>query len=322
MKRSSFVIGASSFGIALTGRIRARASDEPLVAVMLGSGEAQTLDAATFTFNGRRYRGTFVRRGDGRIITNVQLEQYLYSVVPGEMPHSWPLAALQVQAVCARTFALKRLESKGFDALDASEAGQVYRGIEAEAATTTAATSATAGRVLHFGAGLATIAYSSCCGGHTESAASAWGGSALPYLGGVACTHCADSPNYAWTAHVSRDALETAFGEQVATIRQIDAVRVESVDASGRAETIRLQGPGGEVAVAGKDFRRALGTRVVRSLLLQAIAAAPDGFTVSGRGLGHGVGLCQWGARGFAAAGATMPEILNLYFPGAYVTNN
>ncbi len=72
------------------------------------------------------------------------------------------------------------------------------------------------------------------------------------------------------------------------------------------------------------DFRRTLGYDAVRSLWLRTVridpAQADPRLVIEGCGHGHGVGLCQWGARYFAAAGASAAEILALYFPGTSVT--
>jgi peptidoglycan hydrolase-like amidase len=159
--------------------------------VLLGTGHAQKIDAQTFLFEGRRYRGTFSYTEAGEVVSIVPLEQYLYSVVSREMPHSWPAAALQAQAVVARTFVLQRSNPNRAYDLMPSEADQVYTGIDAEKPGTSAAVDATAGLVLRFADGFAQALYSSCCGGHTESNADAWGGPLLPYLSGVSCTYCA-----------------------------------------------------------------------------------------------------------------------------------
>ncbi|HEY5427355.1 MAG TPA: SpoIID/LytB domain-containing protein, partial [Candidatus Tumulicola sp.] len=80
-------------------------SRSPSLRVLLGSGSPSPLPGgAGFTFDGRSYRGSFVRSADGSVINLVDLEQYLYSVVPHEMSPSWPMAALAAQAVCARTY--------------------------------------------------------------------------------------------------------------------------------------------------------------------------------------------------------------------------
>ncbi|HET9096008.1 MAG TPA: SpoIID/LytB domain-containing protein, partial [Candidatus Baltobacteraceae bacterium] len=155
--------------------------------VLLGRGQAQKIDERTFLFEGRRYRGSFAAMPGGEIVTTVPLEQYLYGVVSREMPPSWPAAALQAQAIVARTYVLQRSNPDRPYDLVPSEADQVYTGVDAEHPQSSSAVDATAGAVLRYRSGFAQVMYSSCCGGHTESNGEAWGGPQLPYLAGVTC---------------------------------------------------------------------------------------------------------------------------------------
>ncbi|MDP9110768.1 MAG: SpoIID/LytB domain-containing protein, partial [Candidatus Eremiobacteraeota bacterium] len=116
MLRKRFIIGALSvpaLAFAWSKSGVARAQDEfdpatsaasPSLRVLLGAGDAVPTEGGGFTFGGRRYRGTFSRLPDGSVINTLPLEEYLYSVVPREMPPSWPAAALEAQAICARTY--------------------------------------------------------------------------------------------------------------------------------------------------------------------------------------------------------------------------
>jgi stage II sporulation protein D len=289
--------------------------------VLLGPGDASPAAAGTFTFEGRLYRGDFTRLDDGRVVSVVDLEQYLCSVVPAEMPPSWPPAALQAQSVCARTYVLQRSDPRRAYDLVPSEVDQVYRGMENESAAATAAIVATAGQVLRFNAAFARVAYSSCCGGRTEAASDAWGGLPISYLGGVVCTSCADSPNFRWSTSVTLDALASSFSPALAALGSLQDVNVAARDASGRARTFDLRATNGDLAVAGPAFRRAMGPRTLRSLLITRLARSADGqtFDIEGGGLGHGVGLCQWGARGMVRGDAALRDILGYYFPGTVV---
>ena len=294
----------------------------PSLRVLLGPGEASPLPGgASFAFDGRTYRGTFVRAADGSVINVVDLEQYLYSVVPHEMSPAWPVAALAAQAVCARTYVLQRSNPRREYDLRPSEADQVYGGMGSESAAGRAAVDATAGRVLRFGGAFASIAYSSCCGGHTESSADAWGAAPVPYLNGVACPWCADSPNYRWVASVPFDTIEQSFGA-LAAFGSLHDVRIDGTDPSGRARSFQLVADRGTLPVKGSTFRLGVGARVVRSLLISRLTQANASIAIEGGGLGHGVGLCQWGARGMAVAGKSANDILNFYFPGTDVGND
>lgn len=295
----------------------------PSLRVLLGGAAASPIDATTFSYDGRRYRGTFSRRADGTVLSTVPLEAYLYSVVAREMSPSWPAAALQAQAIAARTYVLQRSSPKRDYDVVTSEADQVYGGMETESPAATAAVDATAGSVLRYGDAFAQLFYSSSCGGHTESSADAWaGGADLPYLRGVVCPWCTASPDYAWTRTVPADAVARAFPG--ATVGAPSELAVGATDASGRARELVLTGDAGTATTRGTAFRSALGARVVRSLLIRRIGpgTGPGTFAIEGAGLGHGVGLCQWGARGMAAAGKSADDILNFYFPGTQRSND
>lgn len=262
-----------------------------------------------------------MRLVDGTVVNVVDLEQYLYAVVPHEMPSSWPAAALQAQAVCARTYVLQRSDPRrGYD-LVPSEADQVYAGIAGESPAGRMAVDATAGRVLRYGNGYAAIAYSSCCGGHTESAADAWsGGAPVPYLAGVTCPYCTQSPNYRWSVSVALADVALRFAPQLAGAGMLRDVRVSAFDGSGRARAVDLVADQ-SVTVKGSTFRLTMGARVVRSLLLTGVRTDAGTATVAidGGGLGHGVGMCQWGARGMAQLGRAAGDVLAFYFPGTTV---
>lgn len=291
--------------------------------VLLGRGAAQRIDDTAFLFEGRRYRGTFSNSASG-VVNTVPLEEYLYSVVSREMPHTWPGAALQVQAIVARTYVLQRSNPRREYDLVPSEADQVYTGIDAEHPDSSAAVDATAGQVLRFRNGFAQALYSSCCGGHTESNGEAWGGAAIAYLQGVQCGHCTDSPWYNWKQDVALPRISQALSLQLQPIGDLTALSLDPPDPSGRAQYWTFTGATGTQRVKAADIRRALGTRVLPSLLVRTLtfAQADQRVTIEGGGLGHGVGLCQWGARGMALGGAAARDIIAYYYPGTGIGND
>lgn len=303
------------------------APGEPLVRVLLGRGQASHIDARSFAFGTRTYRGTFSFTPGGEVLDTVALEEYLYSVVPMESPHTWPQESLRAQAIVARTFALSRSNpNRAYDVV-ASERDQAYGGLQAEYAQSTAAVDATAGQVLRWNNAIATVSYMSCCGGHTEDPADAWtGGADFPYLRGVACTYCSASPDYHWSRDIPLVSLTNAFTPVIGGIGTLQSVAVSASDASGRAKSIRFSGTAGSAEVNGSDFRRLLGPSVVRSLLIRSITVNPVDqaqagatITIEGSGRGHGVGLCQWGSRGLASEGRSARDILSFYFPGIQI---
>ncbi|MDE2482358.1 MAG: SpoIID/LytB domain-containing protein [bacterium] len=328
MRRSAFI--ASFAAAALVPAARARAQDDfdpassaqtQSLRVLLGTGDAQPLSGGGFTFGGRSYRGTFTRTPQGEIVNLVSLEEYLYSVVAREMSPSWPSSALGAQAICARTYVLQRSNPRRAYDVVPSELDQVYSGTSTESPAGRAAVDATVGAVLRYGNAFAQIAYSSCCGGHTEASSDAWGGAPIPYLNGVSCPHCTASPNYRWERSLNLGDVAQRFARELSAYGALTTLALGASDASGRATTVELRCERGSAFVKGSTFRLRVGPRAVPSLLISRIDT-PSGAaqaTLAGGGLGHGVGLCQWGARGMALEGATAADILGFYFPGTTI---
>ncbi len=323
--RRTFI--AAAFAAAASGRVLADQYDPATTAtaqelrVLLGPGEASPLPGGGFVYGGRTYRGTFERTPDGSIVNTVKLEEYLYSVVPREMPPSWPGAALAAQAICARTYVLARSNPRrGYD-LVPSEVDQVYGGVASESMAARSAVDATTGSVLRFADGYALIVYSSCCGGRTEASCDAWGGAPISYLSGVRCTTCTAAPYYRWTRDLDAGAVQRAFASELAPLGTFQAVVPGPPDPSGRARTFELRGQNGSAWIKGNTFRLRIGARVLPSLLIFKMDATGS-IAVQGGGLGHGVGLCQWGARGLALQGASYSDILRFYFPGTEIDHD
>ncbi len=150
---------------------------------------------------GRAYRGQIlvdVVDGKLRAINVLPLEQYLYGVVPAEMPSSWLPNALDAQAVAARSYALAtRQLAAPFDVYSDTRS-QMYLGIGREQPSTTAAVDATARQVLLYKGAVAATFFSSSSGGQTSSNVDAWGGKPLPYLVSVPDPYDVISPFHDW----------------------------------------------------------------------------------------------------------------------------
>lgn len=268
--------------------------------------------------------GTIVRvqSPDGSIAA-LDVEKYLYGVVPLESPSSWPAAALQAQAIVARTYALQRRTlSRAYDVLS-TDADQRYGGSVAERPASSAAVDATRGQTLSFLNGPASVFYSACCGGHTADANEMWGRAGLSYLRGVDDPYCVAAPDYRWQRSLPLERASAALADKLGGPPV--AAQLDAPDLSGRPRTATFRADTGAVAALPvSDVRRRFGGETVRSLWLRAIAVdrtqAVPLVVIEGSGRGHGVGLCQWGARGMALSGASASAILAHYFPGTAVT--
>ena len=263
-----------------------------------------------------------VQLADASIVA-LDVETYLYGVVPLESPPSWPAAALQAQAIVARTYALqKRTLSRAYDVL-ATDADQRYGGVAAAHPAGTAAVDATRGQTLAYLGGPASVFYSSCCGGHSADADEMWGRAGLPYLRGVDDPYCTASPDYRWERTLPLDRARAALADRLSGTPS--AAQLDDPDDSGRPRTVTFRGDSGPaLALSVSEVRRRFGSDTVRSLWLREIdidrTQAVPLVVIEGSGRGHGVGLCQWGARGMALSGAGASAILAHFFPGTAVT--
>ncbi|WP_318152524.1 SpoIID/LytB domain-containing protein [Paenibacillus terricola] len=136
---------------------------------------------------GRTYRGSMevsAYNGKMAVVNELPFEQYLYSVVPSEMPSSWASEALKAQAVAARSYALYQGMGFGIAHVNDTELSQVYSGIDTEKQSTTDAVNATAGMVAMYNGKPIEALFSSNAGGQTADATEIWG-NAVPYLKSV-----------------------------------------------------------------------------------------------------------------------------------------
>jgi stage II sporulation protein D len=270
--------------------------------------------------DGTVYRGAAIVQtaadGSVDVINVVDLERYLDGVVGSEMDPAWPQAALQAQAIVARTYAVAHLGTRewlGYD-LRAGEQDQAYKGVAAEASSVVSAVTTTRGKILVAGADVVHAYYSSCDGGYTSS------GDALddpqPYLVAQRDPYCTTSPDDAWSASVDAQTFASALRASFGDIGSIVSVSVESRDESGRALTVAISGTKDMRVIPATTFRALAGNHVVRSTRIDSISVRGGVIRVAGEGFGHGVGMAQWGARGMAEAGKTADEILDFYYHG------
>jgi stage II sporulation protein D len=204
------------------------------------------------------YRGSVqvdVVSGKLRAINFVGLEQYLYGVVPSEMPFTWAPEALKAQAVVARSYALATRRSGAFD-LYPDTRSQVYLGIEHEKPSTTAAVDATAGQVVLYQGQVAKTFFFSTSGGRTASAEDVWG-EPVPYLVSVPDPYDTISPHHTWGPVAFTGA--TLAKRLKLKGRVIDAQ--SELNSSGRVKTLTVVGSKGTVEIPGASVRQRLGVR-------------------------------------------------------------
>lgn len=267
----------------------------------------------------KQYHGALevsLKSGSLSLVNNVRIEDYLVGVIAAEMPSTYPIEALKAQAVAARNYALHsrgKHKSSGYDLCDGPHC-QVYDGALRETSAHRRAVISTAGQVLIYNGRLASTMYCADCGGITECSSEAHNGVA-PYLTTV--TEPEGTQHLTWTKTYTLAELS----EKLKT-DGLSAISIKKTSSSGRALAIELTGAQGNMCIDGTKLRNTLGNSTIRSTLF-TIKTNEDGtVTFNGKGWGHGIGMCQVGARALASPpfNFTFDKILAHYYPGTKLT--
>jgi stage II sporulation protein D len=278
-----------------------------------------------------------VREGSsGLVVREVPLEEYVAAAALSEVhpdigDERTAERVFEVQAIIARTYAISNVGRHGEDGFDLCSTThcQLYEPARLTtsrwAGAAGAAVRHTAGELLWFSGAPANAVFHADCGGHTSDASAVWGGLTPAYLAGATDGGPAGSAHAGWTFDVTSPALRRALNADPRTAlgSTLERIDVAGRDSAGRAELVTLRGTRTFV-VRGETFRdvvtRTLGPKSIRSTLF-SVAKTREGFVFSGKGYGHGVGLCQAGAIARIKAGASVEAVLAHYFPGTIITD-
>ncbi|MBU4311284.1 MAG: SpoIID/LytB domain-containing protein [Candidatus Omnitrophica bacterium] len=269
--------------------------------------------------NNRQFRGDIDilkdKNGELQVINHIDLEQYLYGVLYHEVSHRWPMEVLKAQAIVARSYAFYQKlvnKSKLFD-LSSDVYSQVYGGRTSERRKTTKAVNLTQGLVLTYNGKIFPTYYHATCGGRTSDVTTLWNID-VPALGGKACNFCMMSPHYKWKKELNLSDIEDKIG--IAGITSIDIVKR---DEAGRILEMSIKGKSGALELSGNKFRLSVGPNIIKSANFE-VEIRGRYITFYGKGWGHGIGMCQWGAYGMSRQRWSAEEILDYYYPGAQIT--
>ncbi len=287
--------------------------------IFSGTIYIKNLSNGIVSFNNYIYSGDFyITLLTNRLflINEISVEEYLKGVLPNEISPNWNIEAIKAQAVAARTFAyfykLKNLNQLYH--LNATILSQVYTGKTGEKAIFNKAIQETQDEVLVFNNRLIAAYFHSVCGGHTEDAEKVWGRK-LPYLRGVPCNYCRNAKHYRWQAIFTDKEIISKLNKSGFNITHISRIVPGKISSSGRWVSVRIIGKPHSITVQGNMFRLILGAEKLRSTKFR-ISHYKDKWIVKGKGWGHGVGMCQWGAKGMADRGYKYYQILRYYFRG------
>ncbi len=264
---------------------------------------------------GISYRGQIeVYRGERGlyIINELPLEDYVASVVASEVADSWSIEALKAQAVVVRTYAVRHIQ-KAADALyhlTSSTLHQIYLG-DSQMPSVAEAVGQTKGEILTYEGEPIEALYHSTCGGRTENSGEVFSFS-YPYLKSVP-NNCSISPYWRWKRVLSRHLVEDLL-----RVEGIGQIKVLTRTSTGRAAQMLIVTESGDIRMPARDLRRLLGWKRLPSTWFD-VEQKGKKFIFKGRGYGHGVGLCQWGAQQMALEGKTYSQILQYYYPGTTI---
>lgn len=290
------------------------------------SGLRLTSHSKEVQIENRKYRDVIELlknpKGSLTVVNEIDVEDYLKGVLPGEMDPKWPEEALKAQAVASRTYAIfKNIENKDFPFALSSEVGdQVYNGSTAEKSTSNRAVEKTRGEILTHRGKIFPAFFHSTCGGRTTRADYQWNVAPHPSLKGVECSFCRGSKFYSWKAELTPSEIQSLLMKKGFNVSQIKKISPEDLDISGRPQFFSVGHSKGSTKILANEFRQALGTEQVRSTLAK-VERKGEIFAFTGRGWGHGVGMCQYGAKYLAQIGYRYTDILRYYYPESEVRN-
>lgn len=265
----------------------------PEEAVLMGTERDDTISV-----NGKRYRGmlTFAVRGNALTAVNVvSLEEYLYGVVPAEMPQSYEKEALKAQAVAARTYAITKLGAhtgSGYQLCDTT-ACQVYQGYGGEAASAVRAVDDTAGEIACYGGAPIEAVFSASTGGYTENSENVWNNK-VAYLRAVPEV-VEEYGDNTWERTLTLrelDALLSAKGENIGSAQDIEITKLST---GGRVQELKIIGSRGSKTLTKEEIRTYFSGAACGSLPGKM-------FTINGKGGEIGT----YGGK--AAASSAKPE--------------
>jgi stage II sporulation protein D len=253
-------------------------------------------------------------------LVGIDLEQYIKGTVAAEMPASFEIEALRAQAVCARTYAIKKLIEgtpypKGADLSDDINACQAYVPLDDFATNGSSserrkllgrieeAVDSTRGEIMLYNSMPIDALYSSTCGGRTESAVAVWGRD-LPYLRSVNCGDCEESSHYQKTQTVSNEIINKLVGGKGDSLK----IKVLARTPGGRPKTFSINQQELDAVTLRKELK-------LDSNWIEFVPSAHSTI-IKTQGYGHGVGLCQYGSNGMAQRGKDYHQILQKYYSG------
>lgn len=277
------------------------------------------IQGGKFELNGSEYRGDLelvVKYRRIIAVNHIPLEMYLKGVVPSEVSKTWRQEALKAQAVASRTYAYYHLSNPADPLWDIPLGRQAYRGVDAENPRTSWAVDVTYGQVLTFKDKVFPAYFCAVCGGYTEESEAVWRSKSRKDMPStVRCTFCRNSDYFWWEYEITNSRTLKRFNANGYKFKVISKVQpgVES-PFFPRLRSVFVFADGERHSIPVNEFRKILNYNRIRSSIF-SVKPTGKGFLFSGNGWGHGVGMCQYGAKTMAENGMSFKEILQFYYP-------
>lgn len=288
----------------------------------------------------RKYAGTLEISSAGSFLLPVNIideNSYIHSILVNEMPSSWHKEALKAQAVVTRSYIRKNMgrhKDRGYDFCDITHC-QVYKGKTLSKNAVKYAVTETNNEILQNNKKVIEALYHSTCGGNTANNEDIWiNNEPIAYLRGVPCKvnkinecFCSKSPHFKWNFSINirklEETLKKTFKPNSEETGKLMNIIIQDVSDSGRVRKVNLIFQNQSFSITGYDFYLALGRNLGWHLLKSTcfiIKNRGNEYVFSGKGLGHGLGMCQWGAKAMAESGIQYKDILKHYFANSEIT--
>ena len=347
--------GISNWSVSCAGARMVLRSDETKKPVSVRESVVFRSKTGILRLNGRLLREevrVFARPQGCEVVNVLHVDKYLEGVVSAEFSPKWHPESVAAQVVAARTYAVyrvreaRRIRGSRFD-IEGSILDQVYQGFSKQDFKTSQIIDRTRGVILGKLSNKKYLPikafYHSTCGGRTELPQNVWGQRHPTFKKTVSCPYCHPSPNFRWNLKLSSRDLKKAVLSKLKPpvsqkipqwssdwktfVRKAELVGIRSSQGNsfGRSHAIALKWKSGtqtrELWVSSNDFRNWVGNARFKSTTFNVTSKRnlfkKIEFQFEGKGFGHGVGLCQWGAKTMAEKGFVWRGILSHYYPHA-----
>jgi len=271
-------------------------------------------------FNGTVYCGGFLvsyKNGHVKLINSIDLEEYVCSVLRTESWPTWPLEVHKVCAIACRSYAIAMMtrshKLKKIYHIKNTNEHQTYSGAH-RSKILRQAVNETRGVVMAYNKQPIMAMYDICCGGVVPAHIDNVNFQDAPYLARpYACSHCKLCKPYTWQTECALADFEKLVTTMVKKVSNIRSITISKKDKAGLVREIILKSRGNPVVFSGQKLYSLM--KEVKSLCFQARKEG-NKVVIKGRGFGHHLGLCQWGARQMVRDGWDYKRILQFYYPG------